>query len=290
MNERENNRSAILIYILAMAIWGSIGIFRRSIPLPSALLAGCRGITGALFLILLLRLRKKPFLLPQRKLTGLLLIISGALIGLNWILLFEAYNYTSVPTATLCYYMSPVIVILASPFLFQERITPRKGICAVMAVIGMVLVSGVLENVNAGTSQIKGISFGLGAALIYGSVVILNKKITGIDPYVKTIIQLLSSLFAVIPYIILTGQSTDVQITPQAVLLILVLGIIHTGTAYAMYFHSMERLPAQTAAILSYIDPITSLILSALILNEHLSVYGIIGAVLIIVSALLSDI
>lgn len=108
--------------------------------------------------------------------------------GLNWMLLFEAYNYTSVAIATMCYYMQPTIVILLSPLVFRERLTFKKMLCALTAIIGMVFISGVLTGTGVQIHDIKGILFGIGAALLYSAVVILNKKVVLENIYEKSVI------------------------------------------------------------------------------------------------------
>lgn len=286
---QKNESKSLLMISASMVIWGSVGIFRRFIPLPSAVLACSRGVIGTIFLILLVKLQQKQLFHHIGRKTIGLLILSGAVMGVNWILLFEAYNYTSVAAATLCYYMAPTIVVLLSPLLFREKITLRKGICAVLAVVGMVFVSGIIESGIPSVSEFKGILFGLGAAVLYASVVILNKLLPGIDPFEKTIIQLASSAVVLFPYILLSGQTIPENISSLTVVMVLIVGLLHTGIAYAMYFGSVDNLHAQTVALLSYLDPITALILSSLILGEKMTIFGIIGAVLIIGAALVSE-
>ena len=180
--------------VLSMFIYGSVGIFRRNIPLPSAVLACYRGIAGAVLLLCLAKLQKKQLIhhIGRKKVWGL--ILSGVIMGFNWILLFEAYNHTSVATATLCYYMAPTIVVLVSPIIFNEKITVKKGICVILAVLGMFFISGIIGNGIPQASEIKGILYGLAATVLYAAVVIINKKLPGIDAYEKTIIQLLSAM------------------------------------------------------------------------------------------------
>jgi RarD protein len=286
---QKNDTKSLLMILASMVIWGSIGIFRRFIPLPSSVIAFCRGLIGTLFLVFFVKIQKKQLVHHIGRRAFLLLALSGGIMGINWILLFEAYNYTTVPTATLCYYMAPMIVVLLSPFLFQEKITFRKGACALVAVIGMFFVSGVVENGLPAPSERKGILFGLGAAVLYACVVILNKKVPGIDAFEKTVIQLAASSVVLLPYVLLTERSVPAELSGFTVLMLLLVGLVHTGIAYAMYFGSVDGLRAQTVAILSYIDPITALILSALILGEKMTVYGIIGAVLIIGAAIVSE-
>lgn len=289
MQRNPNDTKSLAMILLSMVIWGSVGIFRRFIPVSSSVLAFSRGVIGTIFLMLFVKLCNRKLFFPLKRKQILLLFLSGAVMGVNWILLFEAYNYTSVAVATLCYYMAPTIVVLLSPLLFHEKITLRKGLCALAAVIGMVFVSGVADNGMPGVSEMKGILFGLGAAVFYACVVILNKKVSGVDPYEKTVIQLISSALALVPYLLLTGETLPANLSLTAGIMLLIVGLVHTGIAYAMYFGSVEKLPAQTVALLSYLDPITALILSALVLHEPLTLSGIIGAVLIIGAALIAE-
>ena len=273
---------------LSMVIFGTIGVFRRYIPLPSSLVAMTRGLTGMLFLLLVMVLRKCGMnrTAVRRKLG--LLCLSGADIGVNWILLFEAYNYTSVATATLCYYLAPMFVILASPLVVGERLTAKKLICVLTALLGMVFVSGVLES-GGGSSDLKGVLLGLGAAVLYASVVLMNKQLGDVPAYDRTIVQLGSSAAVLLPYVLLTEELGALTFTPGTIGLLLVVGIVHTGIAYALYFGSLMQLKAQTAAILSYIDPVVAVLLSALVLREHMSLLSGLGAVLVLGAAVFSE-
>ncbi len=290
MDRERNDRKSVLMILSAMLIWGTIGLFRRFIPLSSAFLAFSRGILGGIFLLIVMRIKREKTAerLPLR--TVVRLTLTGAAIGINWILLFEAYNYTTVAVATLCYYMQPTIVILLSPVIFREKLTPKRALCAVFAIIGMFFVSGVIGGGAAQASNLKGIFLGLGAAVLYSIVVITNKSTTGIDAYRKTTIQLLSAGSVMIPYLLLTGGFGSMSFSAQTVILLLIVGIVHTGIAYVLYFRSMDGLKAQSIAIFSYIDPVAAMLVSAVFLNEPLSIYHIIGAILIIGSAVISEI
>lgn len=290
MDRERNDRKSVLMILSAMLIWGTIGLFRRFIPLSSAFLAFSRGILGGIFLLIVMRIKREKTAerLPLR--TVVRLTLTGAAIGINWILLFEAYNYTTVAVATLCYYMQPTIVILLSPVIFREKLTSKRALCAVFAIIGMFFVSGVIGGGAAQASNLKGIFLGLGAAVLYSIVVITNKSTTGIDAYRKTTIQLLSAGSVMIPYLLLTGGYSSMSFSAQTVILLLIVGIVHTGIAYVLYFRSMDGLKAQSIAIFSYIDPVAAMLVSAVFLNEPLSIYHIIGAILIIGSAVISEI
>lgn len=282
-------RKSYIMLITSMTVLGTIGVFRRYIPVPSALLALSRGLIGGIFLLICIAVRKKG---AGKRLDGktlALLCLNGALIGVNWMLFFEGLSYTSVPRATLCYYMQPTIVLLTSPLIFGERLTGKKLLCALAAIVGMVLVSGVLEGGGMGPDDVKGMLLALGAACFYSAVVILNKKITGLDAYVKTTVQLFAAAAVMLPYVIADGELAAVTLSAGAVLLIAAVGVIHTGAAYALYFGSMEGLHAQTISAMSYIDPVTAMVVSAAVLGEKMTAAGVAGAVLIIGSAIIGE-
>ncbi len=286
---KTNGRKSLGMFVASMLIFGTIGVFRRSILLPSAFLAFARGILGGLFLLVFVSLRGRSVFrgLPRRLLARFAL--TGAMIGFNWMLLFEAYNHTTVAVATLCYYMQPTIVMLLSPLIFREKLTGRKAACALVSIAGMVLISGVLDGSGAQNRDMPGVLLGLGAAVLYACVVIMNKKTQGADVYQRTTVQLLAAGTVMVPYLFLTDGFSGMTFSPLTILLLLVVGIVHTGIAYALYFGSMDGLRVQSIAVLSYIDPVSALLFSALLLQEPLSPVNIIGAVLIIGSAMISE-
>ena len=278
-----------LEYIISMAIFGTIGIFVRYIPLPSSLIACVRGFAGALFLLCVLALKKRGFSFMRIKNYAPILVLSGIFIGVNWILLFEAYRYTTVATATLCYYMAPVFVLMLSPLVLKEKLSVKNAVCVAVALMGMVLVSGVLQTGVGVSSEFKGILLGLGAAACYACVMLLNQKLKSLDAFDKTVAQLGCAAIAVLPYVLITVDFPALSAEPRQIALLAAVCIIHTGTAYTMYFGSMKNIKAQTVAILSYIDPIVAVILSALVLNESMDAFGIAGAVLILGAAIVNE-
>ena len=272
----------------AMSIFGTIGIFVKYIPLPSAAIAFARGILGVLFLILTMALtRQKPAWAAMRK-NLRILVLSGAAIGVNWVLLFESYRYTSVAVSTICYYFAPLFLILMSPFL-GEKLSGKKLLCVFIAFGGMVLLSGVTEGAAITKDQILGILCATGAAVFYATVMMLNKKLSPIPAYDKTVIQLAAASLVILPYLLVTTGFGFAELTPLGWVLLAIVGFVHTGFAYALYFGSMKALPAHTIAIFSYLDPVLAVILSAVVLREQLTLAGVLGAILILGSALYSE-
>lgn len=285
----KNESNARVSLILSMVIFGTIGIFRKYIPLSSGVVAFVRGVLGVAFLLVFIKSKKIEMDIAAIRKQLLILLISGGFIGLNWVLLFESYNYTSVAVATLCYYMAPIFVMIVSPFLLKERLTAKKAICVAVALVGMVFVSGVLDGGISDVSEFKGVLFGLGAAALYASVVMMNQKLREVPTYDKTIMQLGAAAVVLIPYLLLTEDFSAIALTPLIAVMLVIVGVVHTGIAYAMYFGSMNDLKAQTVALFSYIDPIVAIILSALFLKEPMTVYSAIGAVLVLGATMISE-
>ena len=282
--------TATLNIIISMTVFGTIGLMRRSINLPSGALAMTRGIMGGLMLLVVFLIKNKKIDLKGLGKKKIPLFISGALIGINWIALFEAYRYTTVATATLCYYMAPVLIIIASFFFFKERLGIRKTVCVILAITGMVLVSGVLNTGFSLGQEFKGVLLGLFAAVLYAIIIIMNKSLSDVPPFERTIIQLISAGAVLIPYTFIIEDLSSVSLDAKNIVFILIVCFVHTGLSYFMYFGAIPHLPAQTAAILSYIDPTVAVLLSALVLKEPLGVTGVIGAVLIIGAMAVSEI
>ena len=263
-------------YLLAMTIFGTIGLFVKFIELPSTVIALSRGALGTLFLLLVLKLLKRRINTASVKSNFKHLVIAGVALGLNWIFLFEAYRLTSVATATLAYYMAPIILILLSPILLHERIPLGKWICVICALFGMSLISGVWE--GSENVALDGITMGLIAACFYASVVINNKFLKGLDPYDSSIVQLAVAAIVLLPYVLFTVDFSVLKPDTTTIGLTLAVGILHTGVAYWLYFSALPKLEAARIAIFSYIDPAIAILLSVFVLMEPMTTAGVIGA------------
>ena len=272
---------ARLNLILAMGIWGTLGLFVRYIPLPSGELALYRAVIAILLLGTYLLITHQAIPLRRIKREVPLLLLSGVAMGFNWILLFEAYKYTSVSVATLSYYFAPVIVTLVCPFLFHERLTPKQLVCFTMSTLGIILITGLSGVGKSGTDPI-GIGFGLSAAVLYASVVLINKFIKGVEGIHRTFLQFVAAIVVLIPYVLFTGGIHLTALNGIGWGSLLTVGLIHTGIAYCLYFPSLKELPGQKAAILSYIDPLVAVLVSVFLLEEALTLPQAVGGLLIL--------
>ena len=273
-------------YILAVVIYGTIGLFLRYVSLPSEIVALCRGIIGSGFILLYLRAKRQRVNVPAIRQNLFWLAASGICLGLNWIFLFAAYMHTTVAIASLCNYMAPIIIILIAPIVLHEPLDMRKIPCVIAALIGIVLVSGVW---GGSVGNIAGIFLGFASASCFVGIVICNRKIHDVPAFDKAAFQLAMSALTILPYVLLKNHGAALEVDLRSVLIILTLGIVHTGIAYCFYFSGLGSLPVQTIAILGYLEPVVSVLCSAFFLREALGITGWIGAVLVLGAAVVSE-
>ena len=269
-----------LMLITSMVIFGTLGPFVRNIPVSSGELALYRAIMASILLAIFLLAtgQKIPFARIKKEIP--LLLASGMAMGINWILLFEAYKYTTVSVATLSYYFAPVIVTLVCPILFREKLTGKQAVCFVMSTLGLVMITGIGD--MGGGSNVVGILFGLGAAVFYATVILLNKFIKNVEGIHRTFLQFLAAIVILVPYVLLTGGVTLGSMDALGWGNLLIVGIVHTGVTYCLYFSSLKELPGQKAAILSYIDPLVAVVISVTVLGETMTLWQVVGGILIL--------
>lgn len=266
--------------IFSMVIFGTLGVFVRNIPVSSGELALYRAILAALLIAVYLGITKQKIPFANIKKEVPLLLASGVAMGVNWIFLFQAYKYTTVSLATLSYYFAPVIVTVACPFLFKEKLTGKQIICFLMSTVGLVMITGI-GKIGSNTDFI-GILWGLGAAFFYAVVILLNKFIKGVEGIHRTFLQFLSAIVILIPYVAVTGGVTLGQLHTVGWINLLIVGLLHTGITYCLYFSALKELPGQKAAILSYIDPLVAVVISVTVLGESMTVWQAVGGLLIL--------
>ena len=271
-----------------MFIFGTLSIFVKKINLTSGEIALYRAVLAAFVIGIYLLISKQKINVFDYKKELILICISGIAMGFNWVFLFEAYNYTSVSIATLSYYFAPIIVTILSPLIFKEKMSMKKWICFIMSTVGLILITGVGELNNR--NNLLGIAFGLLAATLYATVILLNKLVKKLGGIQRTFIQFLSATVILIPYVILTSDINIVGMNGTSWIYLLIVGIIHTGITYCMYFTSLKEIPGQQASILSYIDPLVAILISVVILEETMTLAQIIGGSLILIFTLINEI
>lgn len=279
-------KKAYTKYIAALLLFGSNGLVAEQISLGSYEIVFVRTLTGTAFLLGMFLLAKYRFSFFQNKKHCLFLLLSGAAMGASWMFLYEAYQQIGVSMASLVYYCGPVIVMICSPLVFREALTWPKltGFCCVL--LGIFLVNGSMFQ-NKGNSW--GLICGGMSALMYAVMVICNKKAVSVTGLENSLIQLASAFLTVAVF---TGmkQGIALQMEVNDWVPVLVLGIINTGIGCWFYFSSIGSLPVQTVAVLGYLEPLSAVILSVLILKEQMSGRQILGALLILGGAVFGEV
>ena len=283
-----DERKARLQLIFTMLLFGTIGTLSRFIDMPSSVIALGRAFFSVLTIILILALRRQKLDWDDIKRNIGWLTLSSVFMCCNWVCQFEAFKYTTIAVSTLCYYMQPVFYILAAAIVIKEKLSPRKLVCVAVAFCGMIFVSGVLQT-GFHISELKGVLFGIAGGFFYAMVVLINKYMKDISPVNTTIMQMALVSLIMLPYSAATGGLAAARVTTVGIICLIVLGALHTGIAYIISFDAVNKLSAQTVGILSYIDPVEAVLLSAFFLKEPLTIWTIIGAVMILGATAVSE-
>ncbi|MEK3953641.1 DMT family transporter [Psychrobacillus sp. FSL K6-1464] len=276
-------------FLLSMIIFGTIGVFVRYIDLSSSEIALLRGLIGSLFLTTVMFLMKKKISWAIVRVNALILLLSSIALGGNWIFLFQAFKHTTLSNATLSYYFAPVIVLIVSPFVLKEKLSVKKIICIAVAMLGMLFIVGNGGVNTSGLNDLIGIGYGLMAAVLYASLMLLNKFIKNMDGLETTVLQLGTATILLMPYVFFTEGFGILEVSSSSIPFILILGVIHTGIGFLLFFSGMQKLKGQSIAALSYADPITSLVISALILQEQMTFVQILGGALLLGATFVSE-
>ena len=276
----KKQNTAKLMLSLSMIIFGTLGLFTRNIPVGSGELALYRAILASVLIAGYFGVTRQKINIKAIKRELLFLLFSGMAMGINWILLFEAYKYTSISNATLSYYFAPVLVTIVCPFLFRERLGKRQIVCFALSTLGLIFIIG-FEGMSGGQHLI-GILFGLGAAVFYATVILLNKFIKNVEGIHRTFLQFLAAIAVLLPYVLGTSGIHPEILDGAGWVNLLVVGLVHTGVTYCLYFSALKELPGQEAAILSYIDPLVAVAISVFVLGESMTGLQLLGGVLIL--------
>ena len=272
-------------YFAALLLFGFNGIVASFIDLSSYEIVLLRTFIGNVLLIALFFLTRNKLTFYQYKNDSLFLLLSGIAMGTSWMFLYEAYAQIGVSIASLCYYCGPVIVMALSPLLFREKLTASK-LCGFAAVlIGIILVNGSAFN---GNGNLWGIFCGLMSAVMYAAMVICNKKAQRITGMENATLQLFVSFLTVFIFV-LFKQGLTVHLHTEDIIPVLILGLFDTGIGCYFYFSSIGKLPVQTVAICGYLEPLSAVVFSVIVLHETMLPIRILGAALIIGGAVSSE-
>ena len=281
--------------IFISATFGTIGIVTHFIPLGSAAIVFYRALLGGIFIVIMTYLSGKTVNLNAMGKNFFVLVWTGFFMGLNWVFQFEAFRVSTVAIGTVCYNTMPIFLLIIASFMFKERISIKSVVCILIATIGVVLVSNVI-NTGIHSNEVLGCFYGILGAVNYALIVIFNRKLSNIETHDKVIFQFIFSAIIMFIYVVFiqrSGLFFEKSISNRDLLVgifcILLLSFFHTGFCYVHYFNAVSRLKAETVAILTYIDPVVALFTSYFILKEKTTGIQMIGAGLILVSTLANE-
>lgn len=276
-----------LMFVAAMLIFGSNGVFASMLEMSGAQLVLLRTLIGGavlLIIILISRSRTPKEVLLREKWR---LLFAGVCLGANWALLFEAYNLMNVSLATLTYYTAPVLVLVLAPLVLKERQNGLAYLGMAVVIVGMLLMVGT--DFGEGGVSATGLIVGLGSAVFYAMLMLVNKQITGVSGLNLTFIEIVIAAVILLPYVFATSGGVPLPTDARGIFALLFLCTVNTGFACWLYFSSMNRLPAKAVALMGYFDPVSALIFSAVFLDERLSGVQLAGAVLVLAGALVGQ-
>lgn len=276
-----------LMFVAAMLIFGSNGVFASMLEMSGAQLVLLRTLIGGavlLIIILISRSRTPKEVLLREKWR---LLFTGVCLGANWALLFEAYNLMNVSLATLTYYTAPVLVLVLAPLVLKERQNGLAYLGMAVVIVGMLLVVGT--DFGEGGVSATGLIVGLGSAVFYAMLMLVNKQITGVSGLNLTFIEIVIAAVILLPYVFATSGGVPLPTDARGIFALLFLCTVNTGFACWLYFSSMNRLPAKAVALMGYFDPVSALIFSAVFLDERLSSVQLAGAILVLAGALVGQ-
>lgn len=277
------------MFIAAVAIYGTIGPLVRLVDAPSEVVVLIRGIVGTLTIAVAIALRGRPIDIDSLRRNARWLVGTGVCLGLNWVFLFAAYSHASIAVASVCNYTAPLIIVVLAPILFKEHVSAPKFACVAAALVGVVLVSGIFGSGGANFDEI-GLGLGMLSALGFVGIVICNRYVEDVDDLERVLVQLGVAALVALAYVVITHRGMPLPQDARSWVVALILGVVHTGLAYILWFGSQSFLPLQEIALLGYVEPVLSVLLSAIALGEPLPLLGYAGAALVLGAAATSEV
>lgn len=282
-----NSRSRMEL-IVSMMIFGSIGAIRRFSDLPSSVMLWMRAAISIVVILLILRIAHKKLDLKAIQRNWKILVCSGLLLCINWVFIFEAYKNTAVSVASLCYYTQPAFVILITAIFYKEKHSSRSIVCVVIALLGMIPVSGIFQS-SSTTIGFLGVVEALIAAILYAMDIIVSRDIKDVSPYDATLVRMAVSCVVLFVYSLFTEDYRALTFNTRSILVTIILGVVYSGLVYVLYYSAIRYVKSAEIAAISYIDPLESVLLSVFLLHEPISVFTVVGAIMILGSTLFNE-
>jgi drug/metabolite transporter (DMT)-like permease len=273
---------AMLQLILAMIIWGTLGLFVLKSGLSSINIAFYRCLIGALMLAPFC-FYKGYFVQKYFELKQLIpILLGGIFVVLNWILLFESFHYASITLGNVSYYLQPVFLLFLSRIFFKEDISPIKYFFIFLTFIGVLLTINLSSDLLfVQQRELIGVGFALLAGFFYSLATLIVKQTKNMPAPMITFLQLSIGTLILLPL----SSITHIEYHLDTISYIFILGAVHTVIAFVLYYNSVSQLSTDKIAVASYVDPIAAIATDVLFFDRVLLAIQVVGIFITLISS-----
>jgi len=276
-------RRGIIELLSAMMMMGTVGLFVVESGQSAYNVVFYRCLLGVIFLVAycLYTNKFKESGLTLKKL--MIIILSGIFLVFNWVMLFESFTTASISTSTVIYHVQPFFFVLIWAVISRERVSANKIVWMGLAFIGVALVANInINEFSLSSSYILGIVLALSAAVFWAISAVIVKFLSGVSPYIITLVQLCVGVIVLLPFSELSGVS-DITTTQWTYLFIL--GAVHTCLTYVLMYSSYKKLSAPVIAVMTFIYPAVAIFVDYYFYGASMSSMQIIGIFMIMFSS-----
>ena len=278
--KRDSKSIGFFYVIFASITWGANGVIVNYVNLSSFSIAFFRVFFAALFLLPILFLKRRKGTREVAKIWKSILAL-GVSLSLGWGFLFQSMKFLAIADAVLLNYTAPVFVAILGPFFLKEPIEKSTIIAMSLSLIGITVIS-YQYGIQMPTFNIPGVVFGLLASLSYAGFIILSKRtLFRISSPILAFWIYLTSAILLFPSFI--GTNLDLSLTSW--ILLLLLGGFNTGFAVTIYLEGLKSINTQKAVILTYLEPLFSIIFGSLFLFQEPTILMLGGGSLILIAS-----
>ncbi len=262
---------------LSLLIMSITTLFPKLINLPAHYIIFGRSAVAAAALYIFLKLFKKRNFHPNKP-TYFILILTGILLGLHWLTLFQSIQISSVSIGIISFFTYPVITIFLEPLFFKNKLQFLDFVLSIFVIIGVFLIVPEFEFSNTAT---QGVIWGIISAFFFALRNIISKEVLNSHPAEEVMMfQLIISAFSLIPVILIFDANITIRFI--SITKIVILGIFFTAIPHTLLIRSLSGLSPKTVSILSSLQPFFCIVIAVIFLGEIPNSQIILGGIFIV--------
>ena len=257
--------------LLGASLWGLIGLFNRQLTaggFSAQSIVAVRNLGGLLVLTLVLLLMDRQAL--RIKLRHLPYFFGTGVVSVVFFTLcyFRCQQICSLAVAAILLYTSPAFVVVLSALIWRERIDRRKFAALVLAFLGCVFVSGILQ--GGLTLSLAGLAMGVASGFFYGLYSIFARF--ALKHYQPLTVTYYTFLFAGIGSLPLLQMEEVAPTFHSLPLLGSVIGLVLIATVlpYIFYTRGLAGVDSGRASILASVEPVVAALVGVVAFGEPL--------------------